>query len=184
MSSSPPVPPLLPAVMRPPAEVASAPAGGSREQEQGEAQGGSEVLVSGRVRVRVIRRVANGKWEDEESLASSPLAVHCGHSPHFCGARRPADGLSRRRASHFKRGSAVWGRSPHFNNPTFLGPAHGLWAQVWSSLMVNHEKFSASMSNTTMTSSGRLVRASTACTWRLSDRARCARMTTWNRNCP
>jgi hypothetical protein len=55
--------------------VSSAPAGGSRELEQGEAQGGSEVLVSGRV--RVIRRVASGEREDEESLASSPFAIRC-----------------------------------------------------------------------------------------------------------
>jgi hypothetical protein len=60
--------------------MASAPVGGGREQEQGEAHGKSEVLVSGHV--RVIRRMANGEWrmasgerQDEESLAYSPLAI-------------------------------------------------------------------------------------------------------------
>jgi hypothetical protein len=56
--------------MRPPWSVSSAPAGGSREQEQGEAQGGSEVLVGGRA-VSGEWRVANGEWEDEELLASN-----------------------------------------------------------------------------------------------------------------
>ena len=41
LTSSPPVLPVLPAVMRPPSAVASAPAGGSREQEQGEAKAGA-----------------------------------------------------------------------------------------------------------------------------------------------
>jgi hypothetical protein len=59
-TSSSPVPPVLPAVMRPPSAVASAQAGGDGEEEQGEAQGGSEVLVSGHV--RVIQRMANRKW--------------------------------------------------------------------------------------------------------------------------
>ena len=117
--------------MRPPSAVASAPAGGSREQEQGEAQGeaqgGSEVRGSGRV--RVIRRVASGEREDEESLASSPFAIrhslftiHCGHSSLICGARRPADGLARRRASHMKRDFASF-RLPLANvseTPTLL----------------------------------------------------------------
>ena len=53
-------PPVLPAAMRRPLAVASAPAGGSREQEQGAAQGGSEVLVSGRVRVYP----ASGEWRE------------------------------------------------------------------------------------------------------------------------
>ena len=147
--------------------------------------------------------MGSGEWEDEEPLAFSPFAirhslftirhslfaVRCSlftFAPFLRGEtprRRPVA----RRASHLKRGSAVWGQSPHFNNSTFLGPVHGSPVRIWSSLLLaipDHEKFSASMSNTTMTSSGRLVRASTACTWRLSDRARCARMTIWNRNCP
>jgi hypothetical protein len=63
--------------MRQLAAVASALAGGSREQEHGEAQGGSEVLVSGRVRLSREWRMGSGEWEDEESLASSPFAIRC-----------------------------------------------------------------------------------------------------------
>jgi hypothetical protein len=66
--------------MRPPSEVASAPAGGGREQQQDEAQGGSEVLVrevlvSGGGGLSGEWRVGSGEWEDEESLAYSPLAI-------------------------------------------------------------------------------------------------------------
>ena len=114
LTSSSPVPPVLPAVMRPSSAVASAPAGGSREQEQGEAQGGTWGARAPQARVVTLPRVANGEWrivsgewEDEEPLASSPLAVRhslfaptpflpgSGHLPHLGGARRPADGLSR-----------------------------------------------------------------------------------------
>ena len=73
LTSTSTVPPVLPSVMRLPSAVASAPAGGGGEQEEGEPKGGSEVLVSGRA--RVIRRVASGEWEDEESLAYSPFAI-------------------------------------------------------------------------------------------------------------
>jgi hypothetical protein len=44
-----------------PRPVASAPAGGGRAQEQGEAQGGSAVLVSGRG-LSGEWRMANGEW--------------------------------------------------------------------------------------------------------------------------
>jgi hypothetical protein len=95
--------------MRQLAAVASALAGGSREQEHGEAQGGSEVLVSGRVRLSREWRMGSGEWEDEESLASSPFTirhslftvhcslftVHCEHSHHILGARRPENRLAR-----------------------------------------------------------------------------------------
>ena len=89
--------------MRPAAAAASAPAGGSREQEQGEAQGGSEVLVSGRV--RVIRRVVCGEWEDEQPLASSPLAIRCSlwtFAP-FLRGETPRRRTGARRASHLER---------------------------------------------------------------------------------
>ena len=94
--------------MHPPSAVASAPAGGSREQEQGAARGGSEVLVSGRG-VSGEWRVVSCEWEGEERLASlwtfAPFLR--GETPR----RRPVA----RRASHLKRDPAIWGRSPHFN---------------------------------------------------------------------
>ena len=83
--------------MRPPLAVASASGGGSRAQEQGEAQGGSEVLVSGRV--RVIRR--------EFGVGPRILTF----APHLRGEtprRRPVA----RRASHMKIGSASSVRNP------------------------------------------------------------------------
>jgi hypothetical protein len=104
--------------MLPLSAVSSVPAGGSREQEQGAAQGGSEVLVSGRGGYpangewRMANgewRMANGEWRmanGEWRVASGTMksrwrlhhslfTVHCGHSPLICVARRPADGLSR-----------------------------------------------------------------------------------------
>ena len=57
-------------------------------------------------------------------------------------------------------------------------------AATWCHLVPAQVKLNASMSKTTVTSSGRGVRANTAWMWRVKGRARCERRMIWNRYCP
>ncbi len=97
--------------MRPPSAVSSAPAGGSREQEQGEAQGGTWGARAPRIwgRSPHFNKSARSSW------GRSP---HFNICPQFAGRDAPQTACRETRQPR-EEGPAFWGRSPHFD--TFWG---------------------------------------------------------------